>query len=202
MIIGDDQLALLRAETVSIVPILYIDTPTPVRAAASFGTFALAGDAVDVTGGTYLGIGEVTGLPSLTSLINGQASRVDLGMSAYGVQGADLAAGLETDSSDLRYAGASIGFLVLDPVDLQPVGTPFWLWTGTIDKCSVSKEQSDSDMGPRTSISISIGSQFVRRRQGNPAYYTDSDQKTRSSDDDFCRNVRGYANETTKPWPV
>lgn len=202
MVISDAaQLALLQAQSVRIVPLIYIATTTPVRIALSFGTFAIAANTIDSTGGDYLGIGDFEGLPSLNSLINGTASRIDLSLSAQGTHGDDLAAAIEADTSDLMGARVSIGFALLDE-DYQPEGTDptFWLWSGNCDKTAVQKQTSGGIVFK--TISISVGSIFVRRKQGQPAYYTDFDQKQRSATDEFCSNVKGLSKETTKPWPV
>ena len=201
MIVDSGQLALLRSQIVRIVPILFINTPTPVRVAASFGSFVIGSNGVDTVGGTYLGLGDISGLPSLDSLINGAASRLELTISAIGEQGDEIADAIEADTSDLITSKAHIGFILLD-ANYQPSGADpvFWLWAGTCDKTAVQKEVGENG-APVKTISISVGSVFVRRRYGRPAYYTDTEQRQRSATDAFCMNVKGYSQETTKPWP-
>lgn len=198
MIIPADQLALLRSGEVNIVPITYIATPTPVRIAATFAGIEVAANAVDTTGGDCLGIGTLNDLGALTSLINGQASRADFSLSAYGEQGAALAAAFDADTDDLEGSEVVVGFVVQD-AGLVTVGDPFFVWSGFIDTTSSLKEAGNDD-GPRRTISIGVGSIFIKRKQGRATYYTDSEQRQRSADDDCCINVRGYMNETTKPW--
>lgn len=198
MIIDAGQLALLRSGELTIVPVMYIATPTPVRIAATFGGGLVAANQVDATGGDYLGIGTLNDLGGLTNLINGAASRADFSLSAYGEQGAELAAAFDADTDDLEGSEVNVGFVVQD-ADLVTVGDPFWIWCGVVDTTSSTKE-AGNEAGPKRTISIGVGSTFVKRKQGRATYYTDSEQRQRSADDDFCLNVRGYMNETTKPW--
>jgi hypothetical protein len=177
---------------------MLIKTPTPVRIAASFGTFEVDSDGVDTTGGDYLGIGTLSDMPALNSLINGQASRADFSLAAYGSQGDTLATAIEADSDDLRGAPVHVGFITQDS-DYQTVGDAFWLWAGKGDKTSVTKQATAG--GILKTIALSVGTIFARRKQGRPSYYTDSEQRTRSATDGFCKNVKGYSQETTKPWP-
>jgi hypothetical protein len=181
-------------------PVFFVlfDTSPKIRICTTIGDFPLEADSIDTTGGTYLGFGELQGLPAFEQLINGQASRLEIGLAGTAVS-RDVARLASEDAETIRNAGFHIGFAALG-ADLQIASPVAWVWHG--EAATVTCSRDDSQDQPIRSISASIGSLFTRRRRPGVSFWTDHDQRERSSSDAFCDRVAAYSAGTTKTWPM
>lgn len=147
------------------------------------GKLETPADAVDPSGATWLGAGEIITLPALKALINGAADRVRFTLS--GVSAATLRLALE-DRESVRGAEARIGWVEFD-VDWQLIGGVHWDWSGIADVISI--ERTATDTGASRSISLSVAASDTLRSNPPLTFWTSADQRRRSSDDAFCDEV-------------
>jgi hypothetical protein len=188
----------LAGDIVRPVVLFRLATDPVVRLWSGIGDFAIAADLVEeVEGAVYTGLGELLPTPELNGLVNGLAERVDFQLSGVSPEVAALAS---TEAPDIRGAAVSIGFLILGD-DLQQLSPTAWLWDGEADSLKVSRQSSDGGVSTRA-ITLSVGSLFTGRKKPDLAYWSDSDQRRRSADDGFCKEVRRYAPGSTKTWPI
>lgn len=168
----------------------------PVRAWLGVGDYDLPPDDVDEPGGTYLGIGLVGDIPAINQLVGGLAERVEFALN--GVD--DRVISLADDEAD-GVVGASVhvGIIFFDE-DWQAVDPVSWLWCGTADRTSVTGQASEQSHNQ--SVTVSVGSAFTDRTRPRLSYYTDVEQRSRSSDDSFCSRVARYAINSTVTWPA
>jgi hypothetical protein len=174
-------------------------TDPVVRLWAGAGDVAIPADLIeDDDGAVYTGLGELVGLPELNQLINGAAERVEFTMAAAELTSeiADLAA---SEADLVRGAAVTIGFYVFDQ-DWQRLSPVDWLWDGTADSLKINRAP-DGESAIR-SITLSVGSLFTGRRRPALAYWTDPDQRRRSSDDRFCERVKLHNAGWTRTWPI
>lgn len=178
--------------------LMHVATDTPIRAWLGVGPLEKAADGVDLTGGTYLGLGQMQSVPALQQLVNGTAQRIELSLSGVDEQIAALA---DAEAADVRSKVVSLGLQFLGP-DWQPLGDTLWLWDGEAD---VVKAESVSGPGPefqRTRmVSLSVGSTTTGRRRPKLSFFTRSQQRRRSADDAFCDRTGLYSADTELKWP-
>ena len=165
--------------------------PSPLRMWSGAGEFDLPIDAVETTGGVYLGIGRLIDVPSFGLLLNGKMERITLSLS--GVDG--VALGLaDEDAHTVKGAVANVAVVALGD-DLQPATPAIWVRDGTVDQMPIS-------LGRTNSIGLSLGSLSTDRRRPPLGYYTPVDQRARSSTDAFCDLVPTYTADSTVRWPT
>lgn len=167
----------------------------PVRAWLGVGDYEIAADDVDLTGGTYLGIGLVGDVPALRQLVGGLAERVE-----FTLNGADeiTFALADQDAAEVRGAPVHVGIVFFDE-DWQEVAPVAWLWDGTADVPSVDRDGQGGQITRR--VSLSVGSAFTDRTRPQLGFYTHKDQKRRSPTDNFCARVAAYGIDSTIKWP-
>lgn len=159
-------------------------------------------NAIDLTGATYSGLGQVVNVPSFRQLINGQAERFEITMS--GVSADILQIASEEDAPNVRGKECAIGFALMDD-DWQLLGQIRWIRRYIADFLSISQGITDDPANPiiRT-VTLSIGSLMTGRRRPGLSYFTDADQKARSTAspaDRFCERTPYYVQEVRKAWP-
>src|SRR5690606_19556565 len=94
-------------------------------------------------------------------------------------------------------APVHIGVVFFDP-DWQ--ATPIaWVWDGTADMPSVDRDGAGGQVVRQ--VKLSVGTAYTDRTRPRLSFWTDADQKRRSSDDDFCARVAGYSIDSTIKWP-
>lgn len=168
---------------------------------SGFGDFPVGQDSVETRADAiYSGQGEITGLPELSQLINGESDRIEFRRSGAGEAFADAAAMLDEISDDLDGAQVRVGIIVLGD-DLQPVTpTAAWLWAGEVD---VGQPEYDGMVDPPVStIVLWAASQQATRNRGTLMHFTDAQQRLRSPDDDFCSRVSMFTAGYRLRWPV
>jgi len=176
--------------------LMHIATDPPVRAWTGIGPFEHPGDAVDATGGTYLGLGEIQDIPALSQLVNGVASRIDLSLSGVDARIVALA---DADAAEVRSKVVSIGLQFFGG-DWQPLGDTLWIWDGEADVIR-SDTVSNPDFTRTRTVTLSVGSTTTGRRRPRLNRFTRAQQRIRSSDDAFCDRTALYAPDTELKWP-
>lgn len=177
---------------------LLLRSEPKIRVWSGIGEFSLDADNIETEGGEYLGFGELQNLPSLKQLINGKADRVDFVLAGAAVN-RDVVRLASEEAASVRNKMLHLGVLVLG-ADLQPISPVAWLWHGEADTITCQRD-GPGDSAVR-SITLSAGSLFTRRRRPGISFWTDHDQRERSSDDAFCDRVAVYSAGTTKTWPM
>lgn len=147
-------------------------------------------------GAIYQSIGQLTGLPELGAALNGGAERVDFAISGVAVTG-EVAAIANGSAADIRGVSVDVGLVLIDE-NWQIVPPVYWLWSGTADSLIV--ERTGDAVNPTRTLKLSAGSVFSGRRRPTLGYFTDADQRRRSSDDAFFDQVANYSAGTTKVW--
>lgn len=195
---GWDGAAQAQLEKGIVRPVVFfrMATPTPLRLWSGAGPFAVPSDTVEPGGATYLGVGDLVGLPAVQQLINAQGERVQFALSGISAETMALA---DEDADEVRGAVVRLGFAVLD-AGWQLLSPVAWLWTGEGDSVDVQRAAGEDGSVVRT-VSLSVGSMFNSRRRARLSYYSDAEQRRRSPDDRFCERVSLYTASTTKDWP-
>jgi hypothetical protein len=176
--------------------LMHIATDTPVRAWTGVGTFPHPGDAVDATGGDYLGLGEMQDIPALQQLVNGVASRVELSLSGVDDRIVALA---DADAADVRSKIVSLGLQFFDEA-WQPLGDTLWIWDGEADVIRTDTVSGPDFVRSRI-VTLSVGSITTGRRRPKLNHFTRAQQRRRSSDDAFCDRTGLYSADTELKWP-
>ncbi len=187
----DDLATAAAREFQSYVPLLRINTASPLRLAVGVGLFSTtAGDALDPSA-IYRGVGMVGSLPGFRQLVGGTAEKLSIGLS--GVDEVPHSY-VDDDASDIIGAEVNIGLLYLDSA-WQVIGDALWLWSGAVDQ--VTSEFS----GGRETVTLSAGSEFVDRSRAAPRYWSDNGHRARHPSDTFCKMTSRYSEGTTIKWP-
>lgn len=159
---------------------------------SGIGDISVAPDLIEEAAVVYKGVGALTNLPEIQSLINGEAERAEFVLSGVDPTASDL---FEADAEVIEGARLNLGLMVLGQ-DWQPVTPMSWLWEAEIDSASTSEQDGV------LAISLSAGSAMTDRRRLKALYYTGPDQRRRSATDTFCDRVALYTRETTARWPA
>jgi hypothetical protein len=160
----------------------------------------MAANNIDTQGGTFLGVGELVGMPVLSQLVNGTADRVEFTLS--GVDASILALA-DAEADTVRSAPVHVALMAFDE-DFQESTSPVWIWEGEADVPRVSRQSvagEDGSFQVVRSMSLSVGSVFTGRRRANLSFMNGVDQRRRSSDDAFCDRASVYSSGTTRKWP-
>jgi hypothetical protein len=171
-------------------------TPTPIRLWGGVANYTVAADAVEPSGATYSGMGELVGLPALSLLINGVAERVSFNLSGMP---ANILALADTQANSVRNADVRVGVQELGP-DWQPLSAMRWIWFGSCDAPSLSQTSSESGEITRT-VTLSVGTSYTGRQRPTHAYVTNTDQQARSATDKAMERVVKYSAGATRKWP-
>lgn len=153
-----------------------VDTDTPVRLWTGHGYLT-----IDAT--TYMGSGDLISLPDIKGLINGIAERLDVAISGVSNDALRL---LDDERHTIPLSPARIGRVVFDEA-WQVDGPIEWLWSGEADTISISSRQTDN--GRQRIVTFGFASGNTKRSNPQIAFFTDADQRKRSSDDAFFSHV-------------
>lgn len=155
-----------------------------------------AGGPETTDGAIYQSHGQLGGLPTLSSAINGDAERIEFAMSGVEITG-EIAALATDGATEIRGKAVDLGLVLFD-ADWQIIPPVFWLWSGTADSVTVSRTGSVDN--PSRTIKLSAGNVFTGRKRSNLSFYTDIDQRRRSADDAFFSETAKLYPGTTKAW--
>lgn len=156
------------------------------------GWLDVPGDEVDPEGARYIGAAGLLSVPALKALINGEAERVEFGLS--GVDQETLRLAME-DRASVDGAEVRLGFVEHDR-DWKIVGGVHWEWLGRAAPLTLSSSATDS--GRSRTISLSAASADTLRANPPLAFFTQNDQLKRSSDDIIFDHVSGITAGTTR----
>lgn len=191
-----DPDVLAAARRVGVLFRLATSTPVRLWSGAVRDLAIPAGGAEPDDGAIYQSMGLLTGLPELGAALNGDAERLEFTLSGAAVSG-EVAALAGDSASDVRGRAVDVGLILFDDA-WQVVPPVYWLWSGTADSLTV--ERTGDVQAPTRTLKLSAGNVFTGRRRPNLTFFTDIDQKRRSSDDAFFDQVAKYQNGTTKVW--
>lgn len=195
-----EQGAALRPSTVRPALLFYLASTPAVRVWAGVGPLPVSADAVDATGGTYRGIGSLSGMPAVDALINGVASRVSFTLSGLPAAYLSLA---DEDAETVRFAPVHLGVWFLgEDWHPHPLFTaPLWVWSGTADTTEAALTGGDESNPPTATVTLSVGGGDTGRKSQRQSYWTGTDQRRRSADDAFCDLTVNYTERAQKRWP-
>ena len=140
---SDEQRTAMREAGNRFALLFRLATPNPVRIWSGPGELPVPSDPVveKTDGALYRGLGALPDLPTLESLFNGTASRIELSLSAPDEDGR-LAALAESEAVSARNRQAVFGLWPLDK-GWQPVGAVRWIRRGVSHGVSVNQDGSD-----------------------------------------------------------
>lgn len=147
------------------------------------GDLDVEADLIDPDGARYLGAGALIDVPSIKTLINGAADRLDFTLSGVSARILGLA---QEDAPSVKGALALLGEQDFDD-NWQTAGLPRWVWRGYADVLSIDSQESAQ--GRERTIRLSVGSADTYRSNPQPTYYTDHDQRRRSPTDAIFSHV-------------
>lgn len=171
-----------------------IETTPPVLFWSGHGNIAIASDAVVPVDTIALGAGHLLEVPDLEQLINGIASRVEFSLS--GVSSQTIAFALE-EASQVAGARVDIGRIDFDQ-DWQQVGPTEWEWTGEARSLAVASQSTDN--GRLRTLTLTVSAGDTTRSRAPLAFFTDADQRRRSSSDAIFSHVAGISAGTSRRW--
>lgn len=171
------------------------------RVALTDGTFAriwggigdldVPADAIETATVRYRGAGELLNLPDFQALINGIAERLTIGVS--GVTPETLAF---AQAEALAMQGAQLTLVRFNFDDnWQLVGVEY---ENVFRSDSLTTNSQSSENGRTRSISLSVGTDNTDRSRAPIAFFTDADQRRRSSDDAIFDHVGGITSGTSR----
>jgi hypothetical protein len=188
--------ARLAGENVEVALLLRIDAVSgPLRYWIGDFDFPVAADeVVEDAAAIYSGLGEIAGtLPALNQLLNGQADRLTFTLSGVMAEVLALAA---DEADEVQGRAINLGFCCLDQ-DLQ-VCTPV-AWVGTLEGQFVTVDRAQATDGePVRTLSLTATTVFAVRQQAACSYYTDAEQRRRSSDDTFFARIAAITRGKTR----
>lgn len=170
--------------TIRISWLLRIDSDPVCYLWTGIGPLETAPDAVDPTGATWVGAGEIITIPAVHALINGTAQRYNFVLSGVSTETMRLAL---ADKASVKDAAVRIGRIEFDR-DWQPVGPPTWEWLGIADALRIEGRHG-GEAGRERSIMLMVGGADTSRSNPRFAFWTDASQRVRSPDDAFCDHV-------------
>lgn len=162
---------------------------------SGFGDILLPADAViGVAPATALGAGELISVPDFAQLINGLAERIEFTLSGVSEQTLAFA---QEEAPEVEGARVDIGRIDFGE-DWQLLGPVEWEWNGEARNLSVSSEPTPN--GRSRSIILTVAAGDTTRSRAPLAFFTDADQRRRSSDDAIFDHVAAINSGTSRRW--
>lgn len=171
--------------------LIKIDTPEPARVWSGVGPLVIPADIVEAAPATYLGAGELLGVPDFQQLLNGVAERLEISVS--GVSDETLRLALE-DAPDVANAPMYVGRVDFDAnwqiIDVE--------WEATF-RCDCLTVESQAGNGTRIrTLKLSVGTDDTGRSYAPASYFTDADQRLRSATDKIFDHVARISRGTER----
>jgi hypothetical protein len=189
---------------------LHLACTPAVRLWLGVGNIEPGTNAVDLTGDTYRGMGEVGDLPSFSHLFEGAADRVEFTLSGIEPSAlADIAPELAGQQDAIQGKEVHVGWAGMD-YSWALLGSIHWEWYGFADLIRLRHGAPGSADAPSVcSLTLSAGDWLTGRRCPGLSFMVDHDQKRRASalnpssnPDRFCERVGLYNQGIEKRWPV
>lgn len=172
--------------------IIRIASDPPARIWGGVGDIEIPADAVEPEPVIYSGGGQLISAPDFQQLINGIAERLEFEVS--GVSAETIRLALE-DAPSVKGARVHLGTVRFDD-QWQQVGPVEWEAVFRADSLTVG---SRGDGGERVrTISLSVGTDDTGRSFAPLAFFTDADQRRRSSTDAIFDHVAGISGGTSR----
>lgn len=169
------------------------------RFALAFGDFLVPANALDPGDEIFEGLGQITEIPPLTSLINGTADFGEFVLSGVSEEILALAAS-EARAQAVKDKRITVGVMEYDS-GWQPLDDGVqWIWTGWSDFASVLN-RSQSDGNRVRQVMLRVSSLFTRRRRADFHYWTKQETKRRSPTDKFWDRTPLLQRGINLPWP-
>jgi hypothetical protein len=179
--------------------LLRVASDTPIRVWSGLvRNLPIPAGGLELDGGVYQAMGQLTGLPQLGNVLNGKAQRVVFKLSGAAVT-AEIAAMAHGNAAAIRGKQVDVGIVLFDDA-WQPMTPIFWRWSGTADRLSVIRGGSVDK--PTRELQLSCGSALTSRKRPNLSFFTPIDQARRSPDDTFFSEVPKLQAGTTKVWGI
>ncbi|AIT81593.1 hypothetical protein [Novosphingobium pentaromativorans] len=173
--------------------VVRIDCDPPALLWSGIGNLLMPADDVIPADAIALGGGELVSVPDFQQLIGGTAERLDFTVS--GVSDETVRFAID-DAATVRGARVDIGTIRFDN-DWQ-LASVTWEQVFEARSLSVSRPQSDSSGNLTRSITLTIVQGSTTRSRAKIAFFTDSDQRRRSSDDAIFSHVGGITLGTSR----
>jgi hypothetical protein len=161
-----------------------IDCSPPARIWSGVGSITIPADAIETTGGTYHGGGAMLNAPDFQQLINGAAERIEFQVSGVTPEMLALAT---TEAASVKGAKVHLGRIEFDD-NWQQTGTVEWEAQFRCDSLTVAS-QDGGQSGRNRTITLSVATDDTNRSMAPMAFFTDADQKKRSSTDTIFDHV-------------
>lgn len=159
----------------------------------------LAGiESIDDVGTTYMGGGELIGVPTLEVLVNGAADRVEFTLS-----GVDPKTGARMIDSlpPVRGADVYMGLTTLDHV-YQPMSAIIPVWSGVASHTGESSPPIPSDESPTLTLSLAVVTGETARSRPSRSIWSPTHQKAISPTDKFCDETARLARGVDPTWTL
>lgn len=166
--------------------VVRVDSDPPALLWSGVGNLLLPADGVLSAPEIALGGGELVSVPDFQQLIGGTVERLDFVVS--GVDEHVIRLALE-DAPSVRGARVDIGTVRFD--DAWQLGSVVWEQVFEARSLSISRPQADVSGSVTRSITLTIVQGPSTRARAAIAYFTDADQRRRSSDDAIFSHVAG-----------
>lgn len=204
------ELAELRTGLRRFGVFIALESDPPCRYWGGVGNIQPGTNAVDETGTTYKGFGEITEVDDLLSVFDGTASRISLSVaqipvsvfSTVAAQVADQQAAIQGKEVFIGWAAMGSRWDLLGPVR--------WEWSGFADSLTVRRTGATAAEGQASwALILSCGDWLTGVRRPGLSFLADNDQKTRAAilnptanPDRFAERTGRYSVGTNQPLPV
>lgn len=152
-------------------------------------------DAVLQTGSLALGGGKLISVPDFQQLIGGTVERLDFTVSGVDEDMVRLAI---EDAPSVKGARVDVGTVRFDQA--WQLASVVWEQVFEARSLTVSRPQSDEAGNVTRSVTLTIVQGPSTRGRANIAFFTDADQRRRSSNDAMFSHVAGINAGTTRRW--
>lgn len=167
-----------------------------VRLWSGDGDFPYPADAIDTTGGLYIGLGFPSGLPELTQCINGAFDNLEFVLSGVDENAIKLAG---VNRHEVFGSSIHVGMVDLDEHQ-QPVGSFDWFLEARAGMPRIRRTGQGEDAV--RAIVLPSSTAMIDRNTAEFGYWTPGDQRRRSPTDAMCDFTPKYGADTTVAWPA
>ena len=164
--------------------IVRIDCDPPLLMWSGMGDLFVSADTVLPDDETAIGGGALVNVPDFQQLINGTAERLEITVSGVDEETARLAL---DDAPSVRGARVDVGTIRF--TDEWQIDSVTWEALFEARSLTVSRPAAQPDGQVSRSISLTIVHGDTLRSRPKLAFFTDADQRRRSSDDAFFSHV-------------
>lgn len=166
--------------------LLRIDCDPPAFLWSGIGNLYIPADGVLPVGSIALGGGELISVPDFQQLIGGTVERLDFTVSGVSE---DLARLAFEDAPSVRGARVDVGTVRFDAA--WQLASVAWEQVFEARSLNISRPRSDDAGNVTRSVTLTIVQGPSTRGRAKLAFFTDADQRRRSSDDAIFSHVAG-----------